>query len=448
MDNPDPWRRDDTWVLTQELHQRETELALINSIQQGLASRLDVQDIYDLVGERIREIFDSQIVMISTYDAQSQTVEHRYAIERNERVYYPGQHPPGGFRSEVIQTCRPVYISSNVAAEAARLGQPTLPGTQPPKSWLGVPMFVGEKVTGVLSLQNLDQENAFRLSDIHLLQTLAASMSLALENARLWDQENLFRKALERELEIGRDIQTGFLPERHPQAKGWEITASLRAAREVAGDFYDIFKLPNGKMGLIIADVCDKGLGAALFMTLFRSLLRVTANIDHYAREKSSVPNSTAARLKKAISVTNNYITATHGDTSMFATVFFGILDTQTGKMAYINGGHLPPILINKHGVKAFLKPTGPAVGAIPDANFEIQNVIIEKGDLLFGYTDGLTDTSNPNGDYFGEEKLISLLVDSQTLPSLLKQILEQVDTFSAGAKQIDDITMLGVRHK
>ena len=447
MTNLDPWQRNETWLLEQELQQRNAELAILNSILQGLAARLQVQAIYDLVGDKIREIFNAQVVMISTYDPQTHTVEHRYAIERGQRVYDPGPHPPGGFRSQVIETRQPFYANKNVPAEALRVNQPVLPGTEPPKSWLGVPMFVGDQVTGVLSLQNLDQEDAFRPSDIRLLQTLAASMSLALENAHLWEKEDLYRKALERELEIGREIQAGFLPDTLPQPTGWEISAALHTAREVAGDFYDVFKLNRGKIGLVIADVCDKGLGAALFMTLIRSLLRSTANMDSYSHEISQTTSS-EFRLRKAMTLTNNYITATHGKTSMFATVFFGILDAHSGYLTYINGGHLSPLLVNSLGVRKILKPTGPAVGVIADTNYGIEKVIIEQGEMLFGYTDGLTDTVNPEGEYFGAERLAPLLALRQPLPALLEQIQHKAVNFSAGAKQTDDITMLAVRRR
>ena len=174
--------------LEQELAQRDAELGIINSIQQGLASRLEVQAIYDLVGDKIRDIFNAQVVMISTYDPQTDTIEHRYAIERGERVYAPGRFPNRGFRTQIVQTRQPVLVSSNVAEQAACLGQPTLPGTITPKSWLGVPMLVGDQVTGILSLQNVEQEYAFTDSDVRLLQTMAASMSVALENARLFDE--------------------------------------------------------------------------------------------------------------------------------------------------------------------------------------------------------------------------------------------------------------------
>jgi signal transduction histidine kinase len=172
--------------LLKETEQRASELAIINNVQQELASKLDVQSIYDLVGNTFRDIFDAQVVMISPYDPQTNTVEHRYAIERGRRVYSPGRHPPGGFRSKIIRTKQPVLVNSNVAEEATLLGQPTLPGTDTPKSWLGVPTLVDGQVTGILSVQNVEHENAFHESDIRLLETFAASMSIALENARLF----------------------------------------------------------------------------------------------------------------------------------------------------------------------------------------------------------------------------------------------------------------------
>ena len=446
MSDPTPAPEDDKSRLTQKLAEREAELAIINSVQQALASRLEVQAIYDLVGDKIRDVFKAQVVMISTYDRETDSLEHRYAIERGQRVYAPGRLPTRGFRTQIVQTRRPVLVGTHVAEQAARLGQPTLPGTITPKTWLGVPMLVGDQVTGILSLQDVERENAFDESAVRLLQTLAASMSVALENARLWEQEKLYLKALEREFEIGREIQAGFLPDTLPQPTGWEIAASLKSAREVAGDFYDVFQLAPGTIGLVIADVCDKGLGAALFMTLFRSLLRAGSSFDVLTRLDPTASISASQRLKNAISLTNNYVAVTHGKTSMFATIFFGILDTGTGALAYVNGGHVPPVVVNLHGVRETLKRTGPAVGIMPDTDYASSEVVIERGETLFACTDGLTETTNAAGEYFDEKGLIPLLAKAGPLSSFLEQVQALAEAHSKGTQQVDDITLLAVR--
>ncbi len=432
--------------LRDQLAQREAELQIINSVQLGLSAHLDVQSIYNLVGDKIRDIFQAQIVMISTYDKQTETIEHRYAIESGEHIIAPGRFPIRGFRIWVVETRKPVVVNTRVAELAASLGQPTLPGTITPKTWVGVPMIVGDQVTGILSLQDVDKEYAFDESVVRLLQTLAASMSVALENARLWEQDTLYRRSLEREFEIGRNIQTSFLPETIPQPPGWEIAASLQSAREVAGDFYDVFELSANRVGLVIADVCDKGLGAALFMTLFRSLLRAVANLDFYARAASAEVDSSAARLRSAVSLTNNYIAETHGRTGMFATVFFGILDLRTGTLEYINCGHYSPLVLDRSGIKQSLDVSGPALGIRLDASFNLRQAALAPGDLLFAYTDGLIDIANPAGEFYTVEDLVPLLLQEGPLPELLEHLMQWAESRAEGSKQYDDITLLALR--
>ena len=161
-----------------------------------------------------------------------------------------------------------------------------------------------------------------------------------------------------------------------------------------------MFDLSENRVGLVIVDVCDKGLGAALFMTLFRSLLRAASNMGFYVRVGSSGGNSSAKRLTNVISLTNNYIADIHGNTGMFASVFFGILDLRTCTLAYINCGHLPPLIIDRNGVRQSLDLTGPILGVMPDATHIIKEAALDRGDLLFAYTDGLTDTENPSGSF------------------------------------------------
>ena len=275
---------------------------------------------------------------------------------------------------------------------------------------------------------------------------LHARISASLERKRLRDQEQMYLKGLERELEIGREIQKGFLPADLPRAEGWEIAVYFKAAREVAGDFYDAFHLPDGMLGLVIADVCGKGVGAALFMTLFRSLIRAASTAEFFAQE-TDAQNPIAERLERSLCLANDYIAKTHGRTGMFATVFFGILDPKSGLLTYINAGHEPPVIAKANGAQERLPKTGLAVGLLAGFKFAQKTHQIERGDLFFAFTDGAPESKNPQGEFFERERLIALL-DSKngSAAALLNRIETQLLAHIADADQFDDITLLAAR--
>lgn len=273
----------------------------------------------------------------------------------------------------------------------------------------------------------------------------------------------------EQELQIGRKIQLDFLPETLPQIPGWDIAARFYPARDVAGDFYDAFTMGHGRIGLVIADVCDKGVGAALFMSLFRSLIRILAQQNYslglldvltdapaspkktVQDKQSRLPSIGTQALKNAIERTNQYIAETHFRTSMFATIFFGVLDPATGKLIYINGGHEAPFVCDANGnIKERLTKTGPAVGIFPDAEFRIAMTQLEPGDLLLGYTDGVPDACDPSHDRYTEQRLAAL-VSSVPIPSaeqLLERIDQDVHQHIADTAPFDDITLLAVQRQ
>ncbi len=259
-------------------------------------------------------------------------------------------------------------------------------------SSLTVPLKNHEgRVIGVLQLWNaLDPEtgeikpfNEFHKLVVELLTSQAA---LVLNTQMLLNKQEQYVK-LEQDMKTGREIQAGFLPVNLPQLAGYQTAGLLDPAREVAGDFYDIFNLAEqDRLALIIGDVCDKGVGAALFMALFRSLLHAFAE-QHYQEQNlqflaigASVPGDLrttkmsrsvgATALNNAVLQTNSYIARHHADANMFATVFFGVLDAPSDRLYYINAGHEAPILLGADGkVKRTLKPTGPALGVFAEGN-------------------------------------------------------------------------------
>lgn len=291
---------------------------------------------------------------------------------------------------------------------------------------------------------------------------------LARQELHEHEQEDREREELlkiERDVQIARQIQLGFLPPQLPQPPGWEIAARFHPAREVAGDFYDVFMLTqNRRVGLVIADVCDKGVGAALFMSLSRSLIRAFAQ-QHYAlswmdaladnvstgqkgaRSRHSMLAIGTNALKNAVVLTNNYITHNHLEMNMFFTLFFGVLDPTAGTLLYVNGGHCLPVIARPDGTRVELEITGPAVGLFPDVDFGIAQAQLEPGDILFCYTDGVTDARNPEREFFGKERVHQLIAEqAPSAVDLLNRFEQHLHTYIAHAEQFDDITMLSVR--
>ncbi len=203
---------DDSQRLLNETNQRAAELQIINSVQQGLASQLSYEGIVELVGNKIHEIFAAETMMISVFDAAANRMDHLYLLERGERFAAISETPPDALRAQILETRRSLVINANFAERCAALGMTDVIAGESPKSWLGVPITRGEQVAGIISLQNLDRENAFDEGVTRLLETVASSMSVALENARLFDETNrLLSETKQRAAELGiiNSIQQG-----------------------------------------------------------------------------------------------------------------------------------------------------------------------------------------------------------------------------------------------
>ncbi len=273
---------------------------------------------------------------------------------------------------------------------------------------------------------------------------LRARVGASLEKKRLRDREQARSRRMQKELEVGARIQRDFLPESLPTVPGYEFAARFEPAREVGGDFYDAFRLPDGAVALVLGDVCDKGVGAALFMALFRSLIRAVSA----SQIGSHTVEMLEQRVLHAVTVTNDYIANTHGRANMFATLFVGALDPATGTIAYVNGGHEPPRVVRANGtVRTMLPPTGPAVGMLPEIPFTAGTIVLQPGETLLVLTDGITESRAPNGMLFGDDATDALLTaPADSAEILLDRVLDAVHAHAAGDPAADDVTLLGVR--
>jgi serine phosphatase RsbU (regulator of sigma subunit) len=235
-----------------------------------------------------------------------------------------------------------------------------------------------------------------------------------------------------RELAVAARIQAGLLPARVPSLPGWEIAAVLQPARQTSGDFYDFIPLPGGQLGLVVADVADKGAGAALYMALSRTLIRSCAT--EHAR--------LAAQTLRAV---NERILA-ETDTDMFVTVFYGILDPATGRLTYCNAGHNPPHLLQSKGHQRLVR-TGMALGVVQDADLEQAVARVRPGDALIVYSDGVTDAQGPEGEVFGEQRLLAVAQAhlGSSAQKMQEGILAGIQRFVKDAPPFDDLTLMTI---
>ena len=269
------------------------------------------------------------------------------------------------------------------------------------------------------------------------LQSLAAQIASALHSAEVYKQ-TLEHEKTTQELALAGRIQTSFLPEEVPTVQGWQLTASIEPARQTSGDFYDFIELPDNQLGILVADVADKGVGAALYMALSRTLIRT------YAMEH---PDSPAQALRLA---NDRILLDTQSD--QFVTVFYGVLNMSEGTLTYCNAGHNPGYLVHMNGgvTVTELTRTGIPLGMFAGKIWRDATIAVEPSDLLVLYTDGLTEAHNSTKELFGEARLIEIISNNSetSAQDINTQIIQGVKDFRGSAPQFDDITLLMVRRE
>ncbi len=339
-------------------------------------------------------------------------------------------------------------ISRSVVEEVAQKGEPVLTSNAQQderfsarqsvmilglRSIICAPLKIKDAVTGVIYVDNRLQAGIFTQEDLELLSTLASSAAIAIENARLY-QVAVEKGRMERELQMAFKVQSSLIPEDTPKIPGWEFVAHWQPAREVAGDYYDFIAHESGGLGLVIADVTDKGMPAALFMALTRSIVR--ASLDQAASPAEGI-----ARANRLIC----------GDStnSMPVTLFYGFLDTTSGQITYVNAGHNPPLYYSSDRDElSRLTRTGIFLGFDEQATYEQSDLVLNPGDFIVLYTDGVTDTMDADQGEFGQERFERLVMDhrQESAGEILTALEQALADYTGLTAPYDDITLLIVK--
>lgn len=298
-------------------------------------------------------------------------------------------------------------------------------------SLLAVPLSVKGDVLGVMVLKESGAAHRSRDRWLEIINGIAHQAALAVQSDLL-QQEMAERERLERELQLAHEIQQTFMPNRWLGSPGWDLAFTWRAARQVAGDFYDFFELPDGRLGLVIADVADKGMPAALFMALTRTLVRA-------ASLEEASPADVMARV--------NDLLVPDAHAGMFVTAIYAVLSLETGELAYANAGHNLPLLLRSRTQELEqLERGGMALGVLEGIRLEEHSVFLEPGDYLIFYTDGVTEAFSAEGEIYGVERLwetVRKVGKTDLAQTALDAIDNSVIDFVGDTALSDDLTLL-----
>lgn len=305
------------------------------------------------------------------------------------------------------------------------------------RSILCVPLKMKDRVIGVIYADNRLQVGLFTFADLDLLNAIASSAAIAIENARLY-QVAVEKGRLEQELQMARRVQMSLLPRETPPVDGWEFITFWKPARQVGGDYYDFIPNVDGRLGVVIADVTDKSMGAALFMAFTRSIVR--ANVDHAA--------SPAAGISRA-----NELICKESDEGLYVTLCYALIDTTSGQVTYVNAGHNPPLYVHCEPPGTAcqltrLSSTGMPLGVDEEMVYSQQTIQLDRGDFIVFYTDGVTEAINARQELYGQERLETLIRSQcdKSAREITANLENSLAVFTGSTPPSDDITIVVAR--
>lgn len=428
-------------IANARLHDAQREEAWVSAallqVAQALASSTDLRENIGKIA-RLTPLLagvDRCMILLWQSDSGEFVPYEAHGLSRDALQLFSALHfKPGdvALLDEIVRTRS--YVAVEDASQSTLIPQ-WLRSSFGIKSVLAVPLVSKGELLGTFMVDCTEGQSRFPARKIGIIEGIARQTALAIENARLYEAV-MEQERMAQELRLAREIQVSFLPDRCPLLPGWELAADWLSAREVSGDFYDFVPVDDDHMGLVIADVSDKGVPAALFMSLTRTLVRASAL-------EIRSPAKVLQRVNELI------MTDTRSD--MFVTMFYGVLNTRTGELTYASAGHNPPIWWQSASRQATsLVAKGIVLGVASDIDLEERHVMLEPGDIVVLYTDGVTEPVNREEEEFGEERLVQTIAMGNNRPcdELVRMIRDAVSAFVGDKPRSDDYTLVAVKRQ
>jgi phosphoserine phosphatase RsbU/P len=424
-------------------------LRLLYDLGCAFAGRARLEDLVELVLEKCREVLAAESASILLHDAERGELYFPYVAEKDaetERELQELRIPADrGIAGAVLRSGRALKIDDTANDPRFFSGVDRRTGGVT-RNMLCAPLRSHHGPIGVIQVRN-HRKGGFCAADLAFLDALGGSVAVAIENARMYrqltDQVEALERAvrehnellsLRRELDIARDIQQSILPQSFPDRPDLRVFGEMIAAEEIGGDFYDFFFLDDDRIGILIGDVSGKGVPAALFMAMTRTLLRSAAPV-------CATPGECLRRVNELLIPDNR--------TEMFVTVFYGILDIPSGRLQYSNGGHNLPYVLRAGGSIDVLARTGGTVlGMLGGIEFGTHEATLGRDESLLLFTDGITEAMDARGELFGEGGLEAALAacNGRAPNEIVRSIRDAVERHAGDAVQSDDLTTLVLR--
>ncbi len=408
-------------------------LALLYNLSQQLNSSLDLDEVLNKLMDEVITALHAErgFIMLRGVD---EALEFRVARGMDQTDIEDPEFQIS--RSVVDKTAasgQPILTSDAQLDERFNMRQSIM--AKGLRAILCVPIKIKEQQIGIIYVDNRLRAGIFTTDDLDLLNSISASAAIAIENARLYKLA-IEKSRMETEMQLARNVQVSLLPRQIPSLPGWKFGAHWQPARQVGGDYYDFIDHPNGRLGLVIADVTDKGMPAALFMASAKNILRASI----------LACDSIAEGITRA-----NALIEHESNEQMFISLVYACLDPADGVLTYVNAGHNPPLHFHAgQGTFSILNRSGMWLGVDAAATYSDESEKIENGDLIILYTDGVSEAENPGGESFGEEGLKSVIMmhPGESPKDLCKLVIGAVQDFTGTSELSDDITLLIVERE